>query len=212
MEEMIPGEWYADNISRVRSAIFSGCFFGVFMTAFSLFRSRHYADLNLKIWIPLLGGIIAGMVFGVLSFWQSNYITRKTALDSAYDDALSPTPDQHSYRYRLTCLLKHGRARVPGGIYLRSDDVVFVPNNIVGTRVEPIHFGNAQRIELSLSRLPISTAVQWLTGQNVGPFLQVGAESSERASFIVPEPAKTIELLRSALLELSLNLQHPPRQ
>jgi hypothetical protein len=216
MEDLIPREWYTDSIRSVRLSFISGCLYATGLTIYFLFQARHASTPFQRVWIPVITGAVMLPLFAALSFYRplGKWYPRKlkSALDSAYDDALSPAPDQHAYLYRLTCRLERGKERVPGILYLGSDEVVFVPNNIAGPRFESIRFGSAQGVEFSISQLPNPTGVRWLTGRSDGAVLQLKAGRGGPVLFAVPRPTKTIELLRNALLQLSLNLQHPPRQ
>jgi hypothetical protein len=213
MEDLIPRRWYSGRRNAFLIAIFAVFFFGpgVTILAFLVFHAWGQPRFFQRALIPIILAAIWGlaMVMTLISFRNRFMKTQKSAIKSGYADASAPPPPQFAYRYRLPSGLKEGKKLVPGVLYLGADDVTFVPNINFRPKSEPTQLGEPRQLELSLAKHQPTLLRRAFSNRG---FVQVESNSDPKAVLRVPAPEKTIERMRDALLQLSLNLQHPPRQ
>jgi hypothetical protein len=213
MEDLIPRSWYSGRRNAFFVTIFACFFFGPVVAILAFWVSQAWGRPNFfqNALIPIILVAIWGLatVLTLRSFRNRFLKTHNAAMNSGYEVAAAPPPPQFAYRYRLPSGLKERKKLVPGVLYLGADDVTFVPNINFRPKSEPVQIGEPRQLHVSLAeRQP----ALWRRALSNRGFVQVQSNSDPKAVLRVPAPEKTIERMRDALLQLSLNLQHPPRQ
>jgi hypothetical protein len=204
VKDLVPREVYDSDDTGYwkRLPVAMGLSFGISMSlAVILIVPR--GSWTFRVLLGLLGGVIAGVLFGVVS---PRLFRRKMKAFTdklfAADPQLVPVPPAaKGLSHRLICdWIQPSGFAIGGVLYLGRDGLLFVPHLKNLKRDQAIlNMGSSDQIQLTLVQ-PSINAVQRVLIPNPPQHLEV-AGNGRRETFLIPQPERVIQLIRERLQE-----------